>query len=64
MVNTSNMTKEMLETLAFSEEEKAALDIARKKTIIFDEDCPEITSEQALKFRRVNPRLDKFGKRA
>ena len=23
--------------------------------IVFDEDCPEVTPEKAVKFRRVNP---------
>ena len=64
MVNTDTMSKELIETLAFSEEDKAALARARKKAIAFDEDCLEITAEQALKFKRVNPRLDKMGKRA
>ena len=28
---------------------------AKKKPIVFDEDCPETTPERAIKFRRVNP---------
>ena len=40
MVNTNGMTKEMIESLAFSEEEKAALAEARKRPVVFDEDCP------------------------
>lgn len=63
MVNTDKMTKELAEALGFSEDEKAALDKAREKTIFFDEDCPEITPEQALKFRRVNPRKGELEKR-
>lgn len=55
MVNTNGMTKEMMESLAFSEDEKAALAEARKRPVVFDEDCPETTPERALKFRRVNP---------
>ena len=55
MVNTNGMTKEMIESLAFSEDEKAALAEARKRPVVFDEDCPETNPERALKFRRVNP---------
>ena len=55
MVNTNGMTKEMIESLAFSEEEKAALAEARKRPVVFDKDCPETTPERALTFRRVNP---------
>lgn len=61
--DTDKMTKELAEALGFSEDEKAALDKAREKTIFFDEDCPEITPEQALKFRRVNPRKGELEKR-
>ena len=64
MVNTNGMTKEMIESLAFSEDEKAALTEARKKPVVFDEDCPETTPERALKFRRVNPPRNQMGKRA
>lgn len=64
MVNTNGMTKEMIASLAFSEDEKAALAEARKKPVVFDEDCPETTPERALKFRRVNPPRNQMGKRA
>ena len=64
MVNTTKMTPEMLEELAFSEEEKAILAKAKKQPITFDEDCQEITPEQALHFRRVNPPRNTLGKRA
>lgn len=64
MVNTNEMTKEMIAALTFSEDEKALLAEARKKTIVFDEDCPETTPEQALRFKRVNPPRNKIGKRA
>ena len=64
MVNTNGMTKEMIESLAFSEDEKAALKEARKRPIVFDKDCPETTPERALKFRRVNPPKSRMGKRA
>lgn len=48
--------KAMIESLAFTEEEKTELENAREMTIVYDEDCPETTPEKALKFRRVNPR--------
>lgn len=64
MVNTNGMTKEMIASLAFSEDEKAALAEARKKPVVFDEECPETTPERALKFRRVNPPRNRMGKRA
>lgn len=71
MVNANDMTsrleKELAFTekeLAFTEKELAELERARKMPITFDEDCPEVTPEKALKFRRVNPprkRLDAHG---
>lgn len=64
MVNVNEMTDETIRALAFSEDEKAALDRARKMPVVFDEDCPETTPERALRFRRVNPPRDSVGKRA
>lgn len=64
MVNANELTKEMITMLSFSEDEKKALDKARKNPINFDEDCPETTPEQALKFKRVNPPRNKIEKRA
>ena len=42
MVNTSDYTKELLKELAFTDEEKKELEMARKMPIVFDEDscCP------------------------
>lgn len=57
MVNTTNMTKEVKEELAFTEQERRELDRARTMPITFDDECPETTPERALKFRRVNPPL-------
>lgn len=37
-----------------TEEELKQLEIARKMPITYDEDCPETTPEQALRFKRVN----------
>lgn len=29
---------------------------ARKQEVVLDEDCPEVTPEKAVRFRRVNPK--------
>lgn len=55
MVNTSEMTKELIHELAFSKEDQEEIAKSRTMPITFDEDCPETTPERALKFRRVNP---------
>lgn len=55
MVNAADLTTEKIKELAFSQEELDELKRARSVPIVFDEDCPEITPEQAIKFRRVNP---------
>ena len=55
MVNLTDMTKEQVEELAFSEKELEELERARNMLITFDEDCPETTPEKAVKFRRINP---------
>lgn len=55
MANTADMTRELKEELAFTQEEVKELEQARTMPITFDEDCPETTPEQAMKFRRVNP---------
>ena len=49
------MAEELKKELAFTEEELKELELARKMPITFDEDCPEIGPEKAIKFRRVNP---------
>ena len=64
MVNANKLPAEMQKELAFTSEELAELERAKKMPITFDEDCPETTPERALKFRRVNPprrRLDAHG---
>ncbi len=60
MVNPNEITEEMREQLAFSDEDRRGLERARSMPITFDEDCPEVTPEKAVHFRRVNPprRLD------
>ena len=55
MVNMNSITEEMKKELAFTEEELKELEQERKMPITFDEDCPEISPEKAIKFRRVNP---------
>jgi len=55
MVNVEQFTKEQLNDLAFTQEEIMQLEKARKMPPSFDEECPEITPELALKFKRVNP---------
>ena len=55
MVNMNHMTEDLKQELAFTEEEQKELEKARKIPITFDEDCPEITPENTIKFHRVNP---------
>ena len=64
MVKTSEMSMELKQELAFTKEELAELEAAKKMPITFDADCPETTPERAVKFRRVNPprnRMDAHG---
>lgn len=55
MGNVADRAAEKINELAFSQEELDELERARSVPIVFDEDCPEVTPEQAVKFRRVNP---------
>lgn len=55
MVNMNDIPLELQNELAFTKEELAELERAKKMSITFDADCPETTPERALKFRRVNP---------
>lgn len=55
MVNMNDIPLELQNELAFTKEELAELEHAKKMPITFDADCPETTPERALKFRRVNP---------
>lgn len=50
MVKTSEMSMEMKQELAFTKEELAELEAAKKMPITFDADCPETTPERAVKF--------------
>ena len=55
MASAVDPTREFINELAFTPEELKELERARTMPITFDEDCPETTPEQAIKFRRVNP---------
>ena len=55
MVNISNMPSGVVDDLAFTKEELEELKRAREIPIVFDEDCPETTSERAMRFCRVHP---------
>ena len=55
MANAADLTREVINELAFTSEELKELERARTMPITFDEDCPETTPERATKFRRVNP---------
>ena len=55
MKNAVDLTKEIINELAFTPEELKELERARNMPITFDEDCPETTPERAMKFKRVNP---------
>lgn len=50
-----DMSREKLIELAFTQKELEELERARAMPITFDEDCPEVTPAQAMKFKRVNP---------
>jgi hypothetical protein len=64
MVNINDMSKELIEELAFSDDEINELKLARERQITFDEDCPETTPEKAVKYKRVNPRRGNDVRRA
>ena len=55
MANAADLTREVINELAFTPEELKELERARTMPITFDKDCPETTPERAMKFRRVNP---------
>ena len=55
MANVADLTREVINELAFTPEELKELERARTMPITFDEDCPETTPERAMKFKRVNP---------
>ena len=53
MVNTINLKE--IEEAVFTQADMDELARLEERPIVFDEDCPEITPEQAIHFRRVNP---------
>ena len=55
MANITDTTWEERNELAFTQKELDELERARAMPITFDEDCPEVTPEQAVRFRRGNP---------
>lgn len=59
MVKLDELTIDQIKELEFSEKELKELDKARSMPITFDEECPETTSERALRFKRVNPVREK-----
>ena len=54
MENSTARSQTITVGLSFTAEE-AELKKAREIPITFDEDCPEIAPERALRFKRVNP---------
>jgi hypothetical protein len=64
MVNINDMSKELIEELAFSDDEINELKLARERQITFDEECPETTPEKAVKYKRVNPQRGNGARRA
>ena len=40
--------------LLFTDEERQQLEVARKMPVVYDEDCPPVTPEKAMRFRRAN----------
>ena len=44
------------EEMTFNQKELKEIEKAREMPIVFDDDCPEVTPEKAMKFRRVNPK--------
>ena len=53
MENTINL-KEIKEAV-YTQDDVAQLAKLKDSPIVFDEECPETTPEQAVKYRRVNP---------
>lgn len=55
MANTVDFIWEERNELTLTQKELEELERAKAMPITFDEDCPEITPAQAVRFRRVNP---------
>ena len=56
MASYIDLSEEQKQELLFTAEERQQLDEARKRPIVYDEDCPAVTPEKAVKFRKVNQR--------
>ena len=53
MANTINLNE--IKEIVFTQADMDELACLEDRPITFDEDCPEVTPEQAIRFRRVNP---------
>ncbi len=56
MARYSDLSEEQKRELIFTPEERAQLDEAKKRPIVYDADCPAVTPEKAVKFKRVHAR--------
>ena len=56
MASTRKIDNIVEEEMTFNREELKEIKKAREMPVILDDDCPEVTPEKAMKFRRVNPR--------
>ena len=55
MARYTELTDEQKRELIFTPEERSQLEEAKKRPIEYDDDCPPVTAEKAVKVRRVNP---------
>lgn len=53
MANTINLDE--IKEIVFTQADMDEIARLADRPITFDEDCPEVTPEQAIRFRRVNP---------
>ena len=60
MVKTSEMSMELKQELAFTKEELAELEAAKKMPITFDADCPETTPERRLNLEELIRRVTEW----
>ena len=60
MVKTSEMSMELKQELAFTKEELAELEAAKKMPITFDADCPETTPEGRLNLEELIRRVTEW----
>ena len=44
-----------IKEIVFTQDDLDELTRLENRPITFDDDCPEVTPEQAIRFRRVNP---------